>query len=254
MGNLLAMVSTLLALSENERSAHPFWEVLQKTFVVAPSLGLNLSEIAKKLTALSPNAWVFLGDLDSTLEDLDIIEQSAQKILDIKEDLIGPARKPQPEQLNIAQVLRGTIGGMGLPAGVIISDFGPDLPLVSADPDQLDNVFSNLIKNAWEALDGRGSPHIWVRATPDETGFIRVEVEDNGPGIPPEIREKIWVSFFTTKSGQGGTGLGLAACMEIIRQSGGKIWAESEPGRGATFITLLPTIPSGEIIRSVTSV
>ena len=68
-----------------------------------------------------------------------------------------------------------------------------------------------------------------------------MEVEDNGPGIPPEIREKIWVSFFTTKAGQGGTGLGLAACMEIVRQSGGKIWVESERSQGAKFVVLLPT-------------
>jgi signal transduction histidine kinase len=69
-----------------------------------------------------------------------------------------------------------------------------------------------------------------------------VEVEDNGPGIPPELQEKIWVSFFTTKGGQGGTGLGLAACMEIVRQTGGKIWGESAPGRGAKFIVLFPTM------------
>ncbi len=242
--NLLAMMNTLWALPEDERAAHPFWEVVQNTLAAAPGLGLDLPAQAGKLAELSPTAFIFLGDLESTLEDLQIIEQSARKILDIKEDLIGPARKPHLEDLNIALVLRATINGMGLPAGVIISDFGPDLPMISADVRQLDNVFSNLIKNAWEALGGRehANPHIWVRALSGDPGFIRVEVEDNGPGIPPEIREKIWVSFFTTKGGQGGTGLGLAACMEIVRQAGGKIWVESERGQGAKFIILLPTI------------
>ena len=238
--NLLAMIHTLLALPDAERAGHPFWEVVQNALAAAPGQGFDLPAQARKLSELSPNAFMFLGDLESTLEDLQIIEQSARHILDIKEDLIGPARQPQLEELNIALVLRATINGMGLPAGVVISDFGPDLPMISADARQLDNVFSNLIKNAWEALNGRESAHIWVRALPSEPGFLRVEVEDNGPGIPPEIREKIWVSFFTTKGGQGGTGLGLAACMEIVRQIGGKIWVESERGQGAKFFVLLP--------------
>jgi two-component system cell cycle sensor histidine kinase/response regulator CckA len=66
------------------------------------------------------------------------------------------------------------------------------------------------------------------------------KVTDNGPGIPPEDLEKIWVSFFTTKKDRGGTGLGLSACMEIINQSGGKIFVDSEEGKGTTFTILLP--------------
>ncbi|NUM44955.1 MAG: response regulator [Anaerolineales bacterium] len=240
--NLLAMVHTLWGLPDAAREAHPFWEVVQNTLGAAPGLGLDLPAQAGKLAELSPTAFMFLGDLESTLEDLHIIEQSARKILDIKEDLIGPARKPHLEDLNMAMVLRATINGMGLPAGVIISDFGPDLPLIRADARQLDNVFSNLIKNAWEAMKGQETPHIWVRALIPEPGFVRVEVEDNGPGIPPELLEKIWVSFFTTKGGQGGTGLGLAACMEIVRQTGGKIWVESVRGKGAKFLVLLPAL------------
>ncbi|GAB4579372.1 MAG: hypothetical protein Fur0022_21100 [Anaerolineales bacterium] len=240
--HLLAMLHTLFGLSEAERVVHPFWEVIQNTLETASGLGLDLPAEATKLAELSPHAFMFLGDLESTFEDLQIIEQSARKILDIKEDLLGPARKPHLEDLNIALVLRATINGMGLPPGVIISDFGPDLPPIRADARQLDNVFNNLIKNAWEALTGRETPHIWVRASLLEPGFIRVEVEDNGPGIPPELQEKIWVSFFTTKGEQGGTGLGLAACMEIVRQAGGKIWVESTPGHGAIFVVLLPTL------------
>ncbi len=67
-----------------------------------------------------------------------------------------------------------------------------------------------------------------------------VSVQDNGPGIPKEIQEKIWVSFFTTKGGKGGTGLGLSAVMQIVNQHGGKIYLESEVGKGATFFVRLP--------------
>ena len=74
----------------------------------------------------------------------------------------------------------------------------------------------------------------------EEAGFVQIEIKDNGPGIPPKIRDNIWVSFFTTKGDRGGTWLGLSACMEIIAQGGGKIWVESEIGKGANFIILLP--------------
>jgi signal transduction histidine kinase len=101
-------------------------------------------------------------------------------------------------------------------------------------------VFLNLIKNAWEALKSTVEPHIEIKISEAGSQDLIVQVRDNGPGIPPEILDKIWVSFFTTKGGQGGTGLGLAACTQIISQSGGKIWVESEVGAGATFFVQLP--------------
>ena len=67
-----------------------------------------------------------------------------------------------------------------------------------------------------------------------------VTVKDNGPGIPREIQEKIWVSFFTTKGGRGGTGLGLYSVMQIVNQHGGKIMLGSEEGNGAMFFVRLP--------------
>ena len=74
----------------------------------------------------------------------------------------------------------------------------------------------------------------------DDSKFLLVSVRDNGAGIPKELQDKIWVSFFTTKGGRGGTGLGLSACMQIVNQNRGRIWLESEPGRGAEFFVLLP--------------
>jgi len=74
----------------------------------------------------------------------------------------------------------------------------------------------------------------------DEPGFVVVDVTDSGHGIPPEMIDKIWVAFYTTKGDRGGTGLGLAACAQIIGQLGGKILVESEVGVGTTFSVLLP--------------
>jgi len=80
---------------------------------------------------------------------------------------------------------------------------------------------------------------IWAREA-DEPGFVVVDVTDNGHGIPPEIMDKIWMAFYTTKGDRGGTGLGLAACAQLIGQLNGKITVESDVGVGTTFSVLLP--------------
>lgn len=92
-------------------------------------------------------------DIESTLEDLGIIKQSAETILNIKEDLIGPGRLSQTEAFDIPMIFSATIAGMGLPAGVITSTYTDDLPKVWGDKTQVGRVLINLIKNAWEALE-----------------------------------------------------------------------------------------------------
>jgi len=127
---------------------------------------------------------------------------------------------------------------MGVPDDVIEMQWD-DLPLVNVDARQMEQVFNNLIKNAWEALSQTLDPKIFIRAKRDGD-MVLIKIQDNGPGIPKEIQEKIWVSFFTTKGGKGGTGLGLSAVMQIVNQHGGKIWLESAVGNGATFFVKLP--------------
>ncbi|HUM26766.1 MAG TPA: ATP-binding protein, partial [Anaerolineales bacterium] len=120
-------------------------------------------------------------------------------------------------------------------------DWADNVPNAFVDARQVEQVFNNLIKNAWEAMSQTPEPHIHVKGQRDsDPGFVLVTVKDNGPGIPKEIQEKIWVSFFTTKGGSGGTGLGLSAVMQIVNQHGGSISLESEAGKGATFSVRLP--------------
>ncbi len=186
--------------------------------------------------------------LESMLEDLEIIEQSAKTILDIKEDLIGPARLKQETVIDLNQLIRETVFQMGLPEHAMTLELPESLPPVLSDARQLGQVYNNLIKNAWEAMNGQANAHIWVRARlDDERKNIISQVQDNGPGIPAEILEKIWVSFFTTKGNRGGTGLGLSACMEIISQAGGKIHVTSTPGQGAIFSVELPVFTGKQV-------
>jgi signal transduction histidine kinase len=209
----------------------------------AQMVGVDLKSILAEMSAMKPNRLQALVSVESLLEDLDIAENSAKTILDIKEGLIGPARQRADAAVALKDMIKSTVENMGLPDGVVILEWASDMPRAHVDARQVEQVFNNLIKNAWEALHNANipDPKICVRGRrDDDPDFVLVTVRDNGPGIPKEIQEKIWVSFFTTKGGSGGTGLGLSSVMQIVNQHGGKIMLESEPGNGAMFSVRLP--------------
>ena len=95
----------------------------------------------------------------------------------------------------------------------------------------------NLLINACDAIGKHGTIHIRTRAV---DGGVRVEIEDDGPGIPPEIQSRVFDPFFTTKPVGKGTGLGLSISHGIVERHGGRIWVESAPGRGTRFVLELP--------------
>ncbi len=109
----------------------------------------------------------------------------------------------------------------------------PDIS-VEADEAQLSQVLINLIKNAMYAVKDVANPHISVRAHYSQNGRCEIEVIDNGPGIPPEIMEQIFIPFFTTK--ENGSGIGLSLSRQIMKNHGGSIETVSSPG--ATVFTL----------------
>lgn len=113
--------------------------------------------------------------------------------------------------------------------------------LVRASAARLGQVFLNLLVNAAHALADLHPRRnrLYVRSHDDDKHVV-VEIEDNGPGIPPAIMPRIFESFFTTKPPELGTGLGLPISLDIVRRSGGELTAESEPGRGAIFRVRLP--------------
>lgn len=133
--------------------------------------------------------------------------------------------------------------------------------LVRASAARLGQVFLNLLVNAAHALADLHPRRnrLYVRSH-DEGNDVVVEIEDNGPGIPPAIMPRIFESFFTTKPPEIGTGLGLPISLDIVRRAGGDLTAESEPGRGAIFRVRLPaalgvpsvktrTVPSLRVIQ-----
>jgi signal transduction histidine kinase len=238
----MALANALVAEAPPDLREHKFAQLLFDASEEIASRGSFLDSISAELDSQSLRRLRKMLTVESIFEDLEIIEGSARAILNIKEDLIGPARKRRKmDAVFLPDLLQETIGSMGIPGDVVRTLFSDDLPPVRADKAQLDRVFINLIKNAMEAMIDieEKKLFVWTREA-DEPGYVVVDVTDNGHGIPPEIMDKIWVAFYTTKGDRGGTGLGLAACAQIIGQLGGKITVESEVGAGTTFSVLLP--------------
>jgi PAS domain S-box-containing protein len=121
----------------------------------------------------------------------------------------------------------------------VVEDLDPLLPQIVGDPGQLQQVFTNLLLNAADAMRGQGQITIVSRPTPEGDGVL-LSFTDTGPGIPPEIRDKIFEPFFTTKPPGKGTGLGLSIVYGVMQRHGGTIAAQSPPGGGTTFAIRLP--------------
>ena len=114
-----------------------------------------------------------------------------------------------------------------------------EIPKFTGDETQLDQVLLNLLLNALNAMPAGGQ--IQVRLLYDsETCCVRMEVQDNGPGLPEEIRRKIFQPFFTTRT--DGTGLGLATCLKNVQYHGGTIELRDEAGKGTVFIVIIPLL------------
>jgi two-component system, NtrC family, sensor kinase len=113
------------------------------------------------------------------------------------------------------------------------------LPPVEGDARALNQVFLNLLKNAAEAFEGRrGRVEVHARLEGDE---VVVSIRDDGPGVAPELRERLFEPFFTTKPAGKGTGLGLSISQRIVAEHGGQIALESEPGEGTCVTVRLPS-------------
>jgi signal transduction histidine kinase len=143
------------------------------------------------------------------------------------------------QQIDLRQSIEDTLTILRskLKAGIrVIREIEPRLPPVEGFGSELNQVWTNLIDNAIEAMEGRGT--IEIRAE-SKGGRIVIEFVDSGPGIPPEIRDRVFEPFFTTKAPGAGTGLGLHLAYTSVRKHGGSIQVESRPGR-TVFRVVLP--------------
>ena len=138
----------------------------------------------------------------------------------------------------------------------IQKDFDPDVGLLKVIAQDLGRVFLNMVTNACHATNARHrketaagnkafQPTLWLKTVRDDEA-VKVHIRDNGTGMPPDVVEKIFNPFFTTKPTNQGTGLGLSISSDIIRRHGGDIQVESEPGSSTEMVVILPLEPPPE--------
>jgi PAS domain S-box-containing protein len=179
----------------------------------------------------------------------EMIYAEARRASRIVQNLLTFARQHKPERTPtlVNQVLDDTLELRGYELRVrgidVQRDYDEQVPESMADAHQLQQVFLNLITNAEQAMERaeRDQQRLTVR-TRRSGEIIRIEVEDTGPGIPPNLLERIFNPFFTTKPTGSGTGLGLSISLGIVREHEGRIWAENAPHGGARFVIELPIV------------
>jgi PAS domain S-box-containing protein len=208
-------------------------------------------EINNPLTAVIGYAHLLLERKDvpeDIRRDVEVINEGAQRVAGIIKKLLVFARQTKPERtyVDINEIINTTLelraySLQGNNVKVVLQ-FDPDLPLTVADAGQLQQVFLNLIINAeTEVKLAHGGGKLAIK-TEQIDDNIRVSFKDNGLGIAKENLERIFNPFFTTRRVGQGTGLGLSVCHGIVTEHKGRIWAESQLGRGATFIVELPIV------------
>ena len=185
---------------------------------------------------------------DDMKQDLQVIHSEAQRVAKIVENLLVFAhqRKTGREYITINDIITRVLELRAYEMKVnnidVESQLAPDLPLTMADAGQLQQVFLNIVLNAEHFMTKAHNKGQLVVKTEKINGNIQISFADNGAGISPENLDKIFNPFFTTKEVGKGTGLGLSICHGIITQHQGRIYAQSESGKGATFVIELPIV------------
>ncbi len=171
------------------------------------------------------------------------IQEHVDRTREITHRMLGFARRMEPHQdtFNPNAVAAEALSFIEREAGFrqveLIRRLDPELPMIRSDRAQLQQVFLNLLNNALDAVPDGGRIAISSRRDRDA---VEIAIEDNGSGIEKELHDRIFDPFFTTKAPGEGSGLGLSICHTIMKQLGGTITFDSEPGKGTTFWVRLP--------------
>ncbi len=217
-------------------------ELQQFAYIVSHDLSEPLRTMHSFTQLLARRA---AGNLDEVAREfMDFITEAAQRMQQMLTDLLTYTRAGQTPALQavdceavLTQVLNAVQTRIAEREAVITHD---PLPTIRGDATRIGQVFQNLLSNALKFCERR-PPRIHLTAVQDGAQW-QFAVRDNGIGIDPQYAERIFQIFqrLHTRTAYSGTGIGLAICKKIIEQHGGRIWAESAPGHGATFFFTLP--------------
>ena len=180
-------------------------------------------------------------------EYTDVVISETDRLAGLVDTLLGPGGPPNKQPANVHELLEYVVRlteAEGQKQLTVHRDYDPGLPLIDLDRDQMVQALLNLVRNAVAALDGHGTLTLRSRAVTNFTiGDIRhrviatIEIEDDGPGIPPDLQDSVFYPLVTSRP--EGTGLGLPAAQELISRHGGLVEFESRPGR-TVFLVRIP--------------
>ncbi|MDP2730182.1 MAG: PAS domain S-box protein [Dehalococcoidales bacterium] len=249
-GHPVGSVATLRDITERKHAEEEKLELERKAhnasrLVVVGEMAAGIAhEINNPLTPiLGFTELLMRRELPEDIKtDLKIIYDSTRRTADVTRRLLTFARQSKPMRTlcSINEVVESALQLRAYHLKTnnikVITELDPGLPSTVADAGQLQQALLNLIMNAeYEMTQSHGGGNLLIKT--EKTGnIIRVSVKDDGPGISRENMERLFTPFFTTKKVGEGTGLGLSVCHGIIAEHDGRIYAESEVGRGATFI------------------
>ena len=207
---------------------------------LAPYMALFKIEQPKVLADLLYN----LGQLNVNLANINLAADKTKKVVFALKSYAHRSDQdelvPTDIKLNVETVL--TIYHNQIKYGIELESNLRDVPKVKVNPDEISQVWTNLLQNAIQAMNSEGNLLVESFREGDQ---VVVAIEDEGPGIPPDIQDKVFEPFFTTKNKGEGTGLGLDICKKIVEKFGGQLSFESEPGR-TRFETRLPIAAESE--------
>ena len=191
-------------------------------------------------------------DEDSPLhKNLEIIEKETKRCKEIIDNLMKFARQEtvEFEATDVNKVAEDAIAivnhQLTLSDVKIEKELSPDLPFIKGNANQVQQVLMNFMINAQQAMEGEPGT-VGISTALLDSGRIEIKVEDNGPGMSEEVRNKIFEPFFTTKPTGKGTGLGLAVSFGIIKDHNGEIEVKSDLGKGSLFVLTFPTMGSSD--------
>jgi signal transduction histidine kinase len=263
-GNLVGAVHIIADISQRKQAEEERQQMEQKAQLASRLASVGelaagiAHEINNPLTSVIGYAQLLSGEENVPADmkkDLKAIIDGANRVAGIVKRLLTFARQAKPQQtlVNTADLITATLDLRAYHLRnnniKVTTQFDPKLPIITADAGQLQQVFLNIIVNAeTEMKQSRGKGKLLIKT--EKVGKnIRVSFEDNGPGIAKENLDRIFHPFFTTKDVGEGTGLGLSICYGIIAEHNGKIWAESQTGKGATFIVELPIVTKSSQVK-----
>ncbi len=248
-GQIIGVVASARDVTEAKRMEQQLMQS-EKLAAIGQMVSGVAHELNNPLTAILGVSDLLLEKAadDDARRQLQLIHKQARKAAELVQGLLMFSRPStrQNQRVRVSDLMDRAIGlqkteleGRRI---IVEMDAPSDLPPIQADPQHMTQVFVNLISNAVQAIasvSDYGRIGIRVKPLPDQQEIV---IDDDGPGIRPDIRSKIFDPFFTTHRTSGGSGLGLTICLVIVKEHGGTIEAQTSPAGGARFRIVLPSV------------